>query len=366
MAFTSNYLQELIDQAGLIFLQDGEYYVDKGLLIGSNTKIIMSPGAKLFREITEPAFGVRPNSNNVMVTGGTVIGQGPSLAATDYGDLSYIFKAKHVTFQDITFMDTLGSHSVDIVGSDDVSIMNCKFLGHNADPNGLFREAVQIDFASYDALPYYDAGSAYFDLKCCDGVKVIGCTFNKSDKYPAPLNAVGTHSQPNSTNKSKNIIIANNIAKGNGGNGSYGFFAHCINFSNVEIINNIVEGYARFVRIYNTTKEYNADGTYISNGSHSYCENINIDGNIVSLYEFFKSAGVYAVSGNGAPHRNIHVKNNNFISDALESGEHYITDFTNCNNIIVADNSNNKIFTVPLRWVTCTNYIDRNNDYFNM
>lgn len=366
MPFTSAYLQELVDQQGLIFLMDGEYHIDKTVMLGDNTTLIMSPRARIYRQAKVPVFGTRPGSKNITVRGGTVIGQGPKLSDTAYGNLTYIFKAKNVTFEDMILQDILGSHGVEINASKDVSLLNCKFYGYKLNPDAVYREAVQIDFACHETLPEFPVGSPYYDLECCDGVKIIGCVFDKSDRYPAPLNAIGTHTQPNSKNKSKNIIISKNIAKGIGGNGSYGIFVHAINFKNVEITDNIVENYARFVRIFNNAKEYKADGSYISNGKNSYCEQIRIANNIVAVCEFFKSVGVYAISNNGTPHRDIQVEHNTFISDNLTTMNHFLTDFNDCKRIKVVDNTNNAVFTTanPIKFTNCVDYIDRNNDFF--
>lgn len=366
MAYSSAYIQERLNKGCLIVLPDDEYNIDKTLVIGSDTTLIMSNKTKLIRNINAPVLGVNPGAKNVTIQGGTIVGLGPKLRETDYGNLTYVFKAENVTFEDVTFEDTLGSHSIDINGSKDVSVLNCRFLGYNANPSALYREAIQIDFAAANTLPEFPTGSPHYDLKCCDGIRIIGCTFDKSDRFPAPLNAIGTHSQPNTKlDKSKNIIISNNIAKGIGGNGSYGIFVHCMNFKNVQIIDNVVENYARFVRIYSNGKEHKKDGSFITDGTNSVCENVLISGNMVTMCEFFKSTGVYAISNNGVPHNNIHVLGNTFLSEDFLTDNHYLTDFNDCKNIVIANNINTMEFPVPLRFSKCTDYYDYSNTYFS-
>jgi hypothetical protein len=203
-------------------------------------------------------------------------------------------------------------------------------------------------------------------LACCENIRIIGCTIDKSERYPAPLNAIGTHSQPNSTEKSKNIIIAGNVAKGSGGIGAYGFFVNCVNFQNVKIIDNLVEGYTRFVRIYSNKTEFKADGTKITDGTNSYCDNIQIAGNTITLYERYMANGVYGISYNGVPHRNIQVMNNIFISNKLDSAKiHYMADFNLVDNVVVTNNTNNMVFDNPVRITDCTSYCVYNNNYFS-
>lgn len=362
MSYTSAYIQERLDKGGRVVLPEDSYSIDKTLMIGSNTELVMSPGVKLLRNTKAPVLGTIPGSKNIIITGGTIVGHGPKIKSTDYGNLTYVFHSKGVTFRDVIFEDTLGSHSIEINASEDISVLNCKFLGYNVNPNTLFREAIQIDFAAANTLPEFPTGSPHYDLKCCDGIKIIGCTFDKSSRYPAPLNAIGTHSQPNTTNKSKNIIISKNTAKGVGGSGSYGLFVHCINFENVIISDNIVEGYARFVRIYSNGKEYKKDGTFISDGKNSFCSNIRITNNIVKMFEFFKTTGVYAISNNGIPHRNIHVDSNTFLSDDLVGASHFITDFNNSKNIYVSNNTNNRVFAEPFRVRNCVDHFIGDNN----
>ena len=204
-------------------------------------------------------------------------------------------------------------------GCKNTYVLGCKFLGCKSVGKD-FRETIQIDYAYHGGIPYYAEGSPCFDETHCDGVNIIGCEFGKSPSYKPQYVAIGTHTQTATDKYHKNIVIKGNKAVGNGlsASGSYGFFTRLVNMRNVEISENVVENYGRFVFVDSTPK---------TNAKGKGCRDIVIKNNfIVDSYDKFKASSVWVDGTSDNRAYNISVIDNIF--DKKDSTSYrYVTNF---------------------------------------
>ena len=284
-------IQKAINENEVIEFSKGTYRITKTLVIPSN-RILLMDGAVLRRYCSKPVFQSKADKNtkgyfgahDIKIVGGTIEGMNDS--GYSASDMLLLFHADNVAIIGVTFLDNTGSHAIDIGGCRNTDILGCKFLGSKSVGKD-FREAIQIDYAYHGGIPYYPEGSACFDDTHCDGVNIIGCEFGSSPSYKPQYVAIGTHAQTNSGNYHKDIVIKGNVANGNGVSeiGSYGFFARLVNMRNVEISQNIVKNYGRFVFVDSTPKT-------TANGKG--CKDVLITDNIVlDSSDRFKASSVW-------------------------------------------------------------------------
>ena len=148
-------------------------------------------------------------------------------------------------------------------------------------------------------------GSACFDDTHCDGVNIIGCTFDKSPTYKPQFVAIGTHAQTSTKNYHKNINIKYNFAKGNGvsPSKSYGFFFRAVNMRNVNVIGNTVSNYGRFVFLDHNPKT----SCTINKASRNVVISDNI---ILDSDDKFKASSIYINAVGIHQSSNITITNN--------------------------------------------------------
>ena len=258
--YSMSKLQKAIDENEVIEFTKGTYRITKTLVIPSN-RILLMDGAVLRRYCSKPVFQSKADKNtkgyfgahDIKIVGGTI--EGMNDCGYSASDMLLLFHTDNVAIIGVTFLDNTGSHAIDIGGCRNTDILGCKFLGCKSVGRD-FREAIQIDYAYHGGIPYYAEGSACFDDTHCEGVNIIGCEFDKSPSYKPQYVAIGTHAQTDSKNYHKDILIKGNVANGNGvsESGSYGFFVRLVNMQNVEISENVVKNYGRFVFVDSTPK----------------------------------------------------------------------------------------------------------------
>lgn len=284
-------IQKAINENEVIEFSKGTYRITKTLVIPSN-RILLMDGAVLRRYCSKPVFQSKADKNtkgylgahDIKMVGGTI--EGMNNCGYGASDILLLFHTDNVAIIGVTFLDNTGSHAIDLGGCRNTDILGCKFLGCKSVGKD-FREAIQIDYAYHGGIPYYAEGSPCFDETHCDGVNIIGCEFWKSPSYKPQYVAIGTHAQTATDKYHKNIVIKGNKAVGNGlsASGSYGFFARLVNMRNVEISENVVENYGRFVFVDSTPK---------TTAKGKGCRDIMIKNNfIVDSYDRFKASSVW-------------------------------------------------------------------------
>ena len=283
-------IQKAINENEVIEFAKGTYRITKTLAIPSN-RILLMDGAVFRRYCSKPVFQSKADKNtkgylgahDIKIVGGTIEGMNDS----GYGasDMLLLFHTDNVAIIGVTFLDNTGSHAIDLGGCRNTDILGCKFLGCKSVGKD-FREAIQIDFAYAEGIPYFPKGSLCFDDTHCEGVNIIGCEFDKSPTYKPQYVAIGTHAQTDSGKYHKDIVIKGNVANGNGiSPKSYGFFVRLVNMRNVQITQNVVKNYGRFVFVDSTPK---------TSAKGKGCRDVMIKNNfIVDSTDRFKASSVW-------------------------------------------------------------------------
>jgi hypothetical protein len=113
-----------------------------------------------------------------------------------------------VVFEHVTFRNVSSGHALDIVGSQNVRILDCRFEGfkdNTSDQSSSFREAIQVDFAISGS-----GSNGAFDNTPCKNIRVQGCWFGASVRLGGFGRAVGSHTSANATTWADGIQILGN------------------------------------------------------------------------------------------------------------------------------------------------------------
>ena len=330
--FTMAQLQTAINDNNEIIFAAGTYNITKPLIIPSNRKITLAAGAILKRKANCSFFVTYhtakttqyDGAKNILITGDGCLYGVDSL--NSYCNFVSLFHGSSIDIKNITILDTQGSHAIEINACNQVNINNVKFEGYRSNPEGTFREAIQLDFANATGLSLIsDASAACYDLTCCNDITIDGCKFTASKYHAAPNTAIGTHTRPISGNKHKNIRILNNTAEG----GEYnGHFASIINMDGVLIQGNKVSGYTRFARITALEKGYYANGSTAekdTNLEEGISKHIVIARNeIINPSGSFACAGILCQGYGNKRHEDILVHSNTFETKSSSSATQYL------------------------------------------
>lgn len=311
-------IQEAFKSQRDIKFANAKYNITSTLKVYSDTVIDLN-GASLRRYTSGPiirsydltSYTKYNGTHDVIIKNGTLEGMN-SASFKQYGanSLSAWFHCNNIVFENVTFLDTTGCHSADVVACQNVTFRNCRFLGYCSWGND-FREAIQLDYAYHGGLPTYTSTAKCYDMTRCNNILIEGCTFDKSSSYPAQFCAIGSHTQGNDKLWHENITIKNCTANGNGGaKGWQGYFLSIFNYRNVIVENNKVNNYARFVYIGKPNKLYNSNGTYvsISNIPANTVQNLIVESNQVTQGGTCKCWGIYDETSSA---KNVSVNNNN-------------------------------------------------------
>lgn len=324
-------IQDALNKYDIISFQKGVYKITQTLSIPSN-RILLMEGAVLRRYFSKPLIMTACNEKtkayngacNIKIVGGTI--EGMNDCGYSASDMVLLFHSDNVAFLGVTFLDNTGSHAIDIGGCRNTEILGCKFLGCKSVGKD-FREAIQIDYAYSDGIPYFVDGSPCFDDTHCEGVNIIGCTFDKSPTYEPQYVAIGTHAQTDSEKYHKDIVIKGNFANGNGiSPKSYGFFVRLVNMRNVEVSENVISNYGRLAFI---------DSSVKTTAKDKGCRNIRIERNVIlDSPNDFKASSVYAKGTADNRIINLSVTCNRFDKKGATSYK-YCTSLTEKNNTVV-------------------------------
>lgn len=286
-------LQFCLDNYKKIYIPMGEYDIYDQIELQSGCEIVMGVGAIINRKHQNGKMFVTKYSNNTTRYNGEsnikIIG-GTLNHGSENTNVSVVtlFHASNIIFDNVVFLDTQGSHTIDIIACENVIINNCTIKGFKSDKEAYFRESVQIDTAYYGSTGFSEdktpVNSKCYDGTRCKNIYITNNKFTASDRFPAPLNAIGTHTQYNDSNKSENIYILNNYIQGNGCIGGYGNAVRLEQMKNVYIENNVIENVMRGVIIDNADYEYNNIGEKIP-GTNGNNENIQINNNTITTCE---------------------------------------------------------------------------------
>jgi polygalacturonase len=199
----------------------------------------------------------------------------------------------------------------------------------------------------------------FYDDTHCEDILIEECTFDKSGKYPAPINGIGTHTQTASTNKHKNIRIKNNDAVGRGLFENYGYFLSLANMKDVIVEGNNISKYTRFGRIYAFDSAYETDGSKVdsTDGTQGGCENVTFRDNTErNVMGSFVTYGIYTCSKSAARHKDIKLINNTFELGNVNTAGKYAGDIQSTDGVLFERNKAYGRADVPtaFRDINCT------------
>lgn len=378
--------KKALDLAGYIYITSS-FSITEKLSIKSNTLIEMAPGT--FIKMDEGSFFItESNENTTRYNGATNIifnnctfdgGSNPK----KFRNMIALFHATNITFNNVTFKDIPGSHAIDINGSRNIKVLNCNFMGYTTNPEGAYREAIQLDVSSAYAMPYFDPNSKCYDYTVTRDVLIDNCWFGGSGSEGTcnVSNCIGQHSQIATSERMEGITISNCIMRGNNNLGSdgsstkYGNAIRLMQCTNINIVNNHIINFARgimldildFVRTNEKATTENNNGKYpVTTEYGTGCRYINISNNTINCGVGAKESGIFINVANGLTvshnkHKNINIHSNNIFDIPLDSYGMYIEDVNNCSitNNQISSSNNSTAFKVNVD--NCSNVNSNNN-----
>ena len=198
-----------------LLIPPGNYNVKTYLEIQEGTTV-MGYGATLTRDdfyglrITNYPYGDLVTSGykgfgNINVFGLTIDSAADVMPEGPHNTMSMVH-AENILIQDVTFLNSIGHHTLELNAIKNGRVINCNFLGHLAVSGLGNNEALQIDVANGNQ-------SGLADNTPCVDILVQGCTFKGYKDIPAAAVGVGAHAKP-TAGYYKNIQIVNNVFEG--------------------------------------------------------------------------------------------------------------------------------------------------------
>lgn len=346
-----------LSNAGYIYIKD-PFSITERLTIKSNTLIEMHPNAVITMS-SNSMFITESNSNTTGYNGATNIilknCRFKGLENPIFRNMFALFHSTNIIFDGVSFLDIPGSHAIDINGSRNVRIINCNFIGYSSNPEGLYREAIQLDICNAFSMPYFDPSSACYDYTVSREIFIHNCYFSEIP------NAIGQHSQSATTERMEGITISNCFIRGTnnltstGAESDYGNGIRLIQCTNVNIVNNHIVNCGRgimldilnFVRNNNKTDNSDDGKLDINNTYGLGCKYINILGNTINCGTGHVESGIFINMANSITtehkkHTKINISNNDIFDIPVNSYGMYIEDVDGCsisNNHITSTNT---------------------------
>lgn len=205
---------------GVVYIPNGTWNLMTTLNVFSNTTILCSEGAKLYKYhtlnfLTNGTYGASYSGyngqSNIRVIGGTWDCRGASYPSSPSMGLSF-GHGQNILIQGVTVKNVPGYHAIEVNACKNVVIRDCQFIGFVNTGSRGFSEAVQIDLAkSSSVFGYFGA----YDNTPCTNVTIEGCYFGASGDASTVAwpTGIGSHSYT-STYFHKYTKIANNTFEG--------------------------------------------------------------------------------------------------------------------------------------------------------
>lgn len=228
----TNVFQTLLDNLINIKLLTGKTYkvtetlkLKSNVIIDLNNSTINSTDKHLFYNFLENSTATLYNGNgNIIIKNGIIKGGCISLMHAD-----------NVILENITFIEPLNNHNVELCSCKNVDINNCKF--YEITGTGGRLESVNIDPCTHDSFPWLPLDSVSYDGTPCSYINVHDCLFDGGSNNKIE-DGVGCHNE--SVNHHTFINIYNNVVKNVT---SYGFMIRSCDNSKV-FGNTIVSTYS--------------------------------------------------------------------------------------------------------------------------
>ena len=330
--------------------------IEKELTLPSNIHLKLNSNTTILKKHTGNYFAITKSdvnttgydgAKNIIIEGGKFKFDG--IKANSNGFV--LFHANNVTFKDVIF-ENITTHCIDICGCKNIKILNCDFNGYLINENSLFREVIQLDVSARTGCPYFESNSICYDGTTNDTIIVENCSCGESEDMPAPLNFIGTHGQYSINKKHNNLIITNNVLYGSSSNheniNHNGSAIRPMQWENVIIANNKIEGFNRGITFPIYEEVYNLTGNVIRDINNPVNKNdnwvgfskLNIYGNTIKIangyvypaISFHISSGVLKLGKELLPTFNMVNISNNIIHQTYDVG-HVASKYIYANSI---------------------------------
>lgn len=138
----------------------------------------------------------RDGYSDFTVRGGVLDMKGTTKGAIIFG------KANNVVLENVILKDMKNNHAIQLTGCTNTTVRNCMFAGYTW--GGTFtREVLQVEPSTPGATGAVPNSPIQFEegeFNYSENIEISHCYFGKSDKYGAPLMAIGHHSQAGTAN----------------------------------------------------------------------------------------------------------------------------------------------------------------------
>lgn len=198
------FIQKALDMAflqggGTVLVPEGNYNIESKLYIRANTHLMLHQNARMLRKMLGSFLANYANADtltnlldpysghgNITIEGGIWDGNvlvqpyasGPYTNMGGFGHFS-LTRGRDITFRNITFMDAVSGHCLDLAALDDVLVDNCNFLGYKdgtTDGSRNYAEAIQLAPFTKEG----SGGAGDFSGKPVKNVTIQNCYFGDS------------------------------------------------------------------------------------------------------------------------------------------------------------------------------------------
>lgn len=208
-------IQSALDVGGLVRFMTGKTYritstlwVKADTVIDLNGSTIQCTVEHAFYNFQDgDSYGGYNGKGNITICNGTIVG----------GCISFIH-GNGITLRNVSMLNTLNDHFVEICACRNYTIEGCSFVGMKNIANRAL-EYINIDTnASYLAFPHNQSGQndpVFYDMTTNREVTVRDSYFSPGEgEYAYGFDAVGVHSRNVSNTYAENVVIENNQIKG--------------------------------------------------------------------------------------------------------------------------------------------------------
>lgn len=179
--------------------------------------------------------------------------------------------ATNVTVKNVTFLNNLKSHFLELAGVKNAEVTGCTFKGYWKDFEGGGQECIQIDAC----MPRIFPGYLPYDGSVCENIVI------KNNTFEDVFAGIGSHSMM-FDRPYKNITICDNQFTNLKKRAVW-----CLNYQDTTVTGNIMNdvGGGVYVRSVYTRNTHTASGQGVSSEGNQYSENILIADNQITVKE---------------------------------------------------------------------------------
>lgn len=336
---------------GEIEFKKGTYKITSQIIVPSNT-IIYGNNARLLRYASIQSIFMNANKatdiqfgtcKNIKIYDLEFEGMQKANGKFLLGDnLVSWWKLDGLVMKNCTFIDSQLYHHMELTAVKNAQIIDCELLGNRTGDS--YRESVQIGFSGASEIYKHAKGSSIYDLQCSENITFDGCKWANSNTRTAQSVCIGMHSQPDSNKLFKDITVKNCTMDGNT-NYPNSPAMRFVGVENLNILNNVINGFGRGVEIRNYELSKNKNGNNVtSKSNYGLCNNVHIENNTIKNASGKNNVtGVYIITKTSENHKDIAINNNKFIESTSNLNEVYYMWIENIEGVKILDNEHRSL-----------------------